>query len=74
MFASNKRIDKYRDEARQAMQDGQVVYTTYLPAGATRTGVQEWAGIIEAIEAEGWQLTHWTVDQSYPYPVFRKPQ
>lgn len=66
MFGQDKRIEKFRDEARQAMHNGQAVHVTHIFGGPNA-----WGPIIDAVEREGWHLAEWTVDQSIAYPVFR---
>ena len=67
--------------AREALAAGRDIFTPALPSllgvGALVAPVATWAETVEAIEAEGWRLHHWTVCQSEQgrataYPLFRR--
>lgn len=67
MFSKDKRTDKAHDDAGQARDRGAEVYAPYFYGGH-----KHWGDLIEAVETAGWTLTHWSVDQSIAYPVFRR--
>lgn len=66
-------------DARKARQAGRQVFAAMLNTPFTQhtmSGeIADWAIMIEAIEAEGWQLTHWAIGMDtkgrpQAYPVF----
>ncbi len=69
------------EEAARALAEGRTVFAPMLNTPMTHHtmsgSVAGWAEMIEAIEAEGWELEHWSVaadDKGRPqaYPLFRR--
>lgn len=58
----NRKTDKVRQEALQARAHGQMVFAVKLNYPGLKLGfsgeVHDWSLMIEAIEAEGWQLAN----------------
>lgn len=65
-------------EARKAIEAGRCVFTPMLVMPATKptmsVGIDDWAVMIDAIEAEGWTLDRFTVsgDKPVAYCLFRR--
>lgn len=75
--------DAIGTEARKAAEAGRTVFTPRLNLPGTHHGmsgdIDTWGLMIQAVEAEGWSLQHWTVgvDQKgrgEAYPLFRRAQ
>ena len=75
------KADMLRTQAARAVEEGRTVFVPMLNTPATQpkisSSVSGWAEMIEAVEGEGWVLTHWaaTTDaQRRPqaYPLFRR--
>lgn len=70
-------------EAARAREEGRAVFAPMLNTPITQSSsmqtsgaVSGWAEMIEAVEAEGWTMVHWSVaaDQKgrpQAYPLFR---
>ncbi|MFC4531495.1 hypothetical protein [Sphaerisporangium dianthi] len=80
-FIKNAKIDALKQEAHRALEEGRWVFTPRLNTPAFHhdfTGsVSGWAEMIEAIEASGWMLVHWSVSTDQrgrpeAYPFFRR--
>lgn len=77
-------IDVVRKQAATAASEGRAIFTPELNApamngsgGGIMLAVDGWGEAVEAIEAEGWRLEHWTVDSDKgvrprAYPLFRR--
>ena len=68
-------------EAEQAFESGRVFFTPRLNLPMTHHAasgdIPDWAVIVEAIEASGWRLEHWSVGMDAKgrpeaYPLFRR--
>jgi hypothetical protein len=70
------KVRKMADAARRAIEEGRLIFTArlYGPEGFNnyRAPVGNWSEAIEAIEAEGWELTNWAVSEGNAYPLFRR--
>lgn len=80
-FMKNMKVDAITAEAVKAAEAGRGVFTPKLNTPATQAGltgdISDWAVMIEAIEAAGWDLTHWAVSSDAKgrpeaYPFFRR--
>lgn len=80
-FIKDAKVDTISTHAKRAAADGHTVFTPMLNtpwSGSTASGpVSGWAEQIEAVEAEGWTLAHWTIGQDakgrpQAYPLFRR--
>lgn len=80
-FIKNAKSDIVGAEARKAAEAGRGVFTPRLNMPGSASGlsgdIDTWGLMVEAIEAEGWTLVHWTVgvDQKgrgEAYPLFRR--
>lgn len=68
-------------DARRAREAGRQRFAAILNAPARNKdgfsgGIDDWAEMIQAIENEGWTLTHWTVGRDThgrpeAYPLFQ---
>lgn len=65
-------------EARKAIEAGRCVFTPMLVMPATKptmsVGIDDWAMMIDAVEAEGWLLDQFAVsgDRPVAFCVFRR--
>lgn len=75
------RSETLAEHARRAYQQGHTVFTPFIDTNwksiRWAAPVGGWAEQIEAIEAEGWHLEHWTVsrdgkDAPQAFPLFRR--
>ena len=75
------KADILRTQAARAVEEGRTVFAPMLNTPKTQprisSSIAGWAEMIEAVEGEGWELTHWstTTDvQGRPqaYPLFRR--
>ena len=80
-WIKNAKASMLTMEAARAVQEGRTVFAPMLNTPMTHHtmsgAVAGWAEMIEAIEAEGWVLTNWSVaadDKGRPqaYPLFRR--
>lgn len=83
-WVKNAKSNMLREEAQRAREEGRTVFVPMLntpmtfSSSATPSGaVSGWAEMIEAIEAEGWLLTQWSVaadtkGRPQAYPLFRR--
>lgn len=67
--------------ARKAREDGRGTFAAMLNSPMTQADlsseIEDWSVMIDAVQAEGWALAHWTVGQDrkgrpQAYPVFRR--
>jgi|tagenome__1003787_1003787.scaffolds.fasta_scaffold14879705_1 hypothetical protein len=79
-FIKNAKSDMLGTEAKRAWEEGRSVFAPMLNTPMTQSSlsgsVSGWAEMIEAVEREGWQLTHWSVStdskgRPQAYPLFR---
>lgn len=68
-------------DAKKARDAGRSVFTPLLNLPGSQagisSGIDDWAVMVEAIEAEGWTLAHWSVGldakgRAQAYPLFRR--
>ncbi|MFK0057981.1 hypothetical protein ACIQTN_01920 [Streptomyces werraensis] len=80
-FLKDAKASTLGAEAKKAAEKGRKVFTPFLNMPMTQTGmsgnVDDWAQMIEAVEAEGWTLAEWTVGldakgKPQAYPLFRR--
>lgn len=80
-FVKQTKSDVLAGEARRAVEEGRSVFAPMLNTPWTQHSmsgaISGWAEMIEAVEAAGWTLTHWTVAQDHKgrrqaYPLFRR--
>lgn len=79
-FIKDAKANMVATEAERARAEGRTVFAPRLNAGASNAGtsgsVSGWAEMIEAIEAAGWAMYHWSVaidekGRAEAYPLFR---
>ena len=79
----NAKSDKLATDAQKAYAAGQFFFSALLNYPHWTFGasgeIPDWSAMIEAIERQGWVLTHWSagVDAKgnpQAYPVFRRRQ
>ncbi|MFB6726832.1 hypothetical protein ACFCV3_42075 [Kribbella sp. NPDC056345] len=77
----NAKTDTLGGLARKAREAGQTTFAAMLNYPATQPDlsgeINDWSVMVEAVEAEGWQLVNWTVGQDkkgrpQAFPVFRR--
>ncbi|MEV0070945.1 hypothetical protein [Amycolatopsis sp. NPDC050768] len=82
-FIKQAKADALTKEAGRAIAEGRTVFTPRLNTPMmhhTMSGsIAGWAEMIEAVEAQGWQLVEWSVTQDKngrpeAYPLFRRRQ
>ena len=80
-FIKDMKADTLASEATQALDAGAYVFTPKLNTPGSQHGmtgnIADWAHMIQAVEAAGWVLAHWTVamdNKGRPeaYPLFRR--
>lgn len=68
-------------EAKKAADNGQAVFATLMNSPSSHHGmsgeINDWSLMIQAIEAEGWRLSEWSVGadtkgRPQAYPLFRR--
>jgi hypothetical protein len=72
--------DILRSDAKRAAEEGRTIFAPMLntPNEPPQPGaVTSWAEMIEAVENEGWELSHWRVSidpkaRPFAYPLFRR--
>lgn len=80
-WIKNTKAADIAKEATRALEEGRTVFTPMLNSPSTNSGmtgsVGGWAEMLEAIEAAGWRLEHWSIgqdkhDKPQAYPLFRR--
>jgi hypothetical protein len=83
-WIKDRNVDVLATEARDAALRGERVFVTVLHSGAVTDAGSgelqvrtEWARRIDAIEANGWRLEHWSISldgkgNPVGVPVFRR--
>lgn len=80
-FLNDAKSDMLSSEAKKAYEKGRRVFTPFLNMPATQgngsSSIEAWTEMIEAVEAEGWTLTDWSVGldakgKPQAYPLFRR--
>lgn len=80
-FIKNAKTNLVLDAARKARESGRQVFAAVLNSPGLRPdmsgGIDQWADMIDTVEAEGWRLEQWTVAQDpkgrpQAYPLFRR--
>lgn len=81
-FVKDAKADMVAKDARKALDAGRAVFAARLnmpssQAGGMSGAIDDWGVMIEAIEAEGWALTHWSTasdakGRAEAHPVFRR--
>lgn len=80
-FLNDAKNDMLGSEAKEAFEKGRKLFTPFLNMPATQrnasSNIDAWAQMIEAVEAEGWALTEWSVGldakgKPQAYPLFRR--
>ncbi len=80
-FIKDAKANLMGQEARKAIEAGDLVFTPFLNApasvGGVSTNIRDWALVVQSIEEAGWRLDHWTVaadnkGKAQAYPLFRR--
>ncbi len=80
-FIKDAKANLLAQEARKAVEAGDALFTPFLNAPASASGIsgniRDWALMIAAVEGEGWRLDQWTVaadnkGKAQAYPLFRR--
>jgi len=75
------KADILRTQAARAVEEGRTVFAPMLNTPKTQprisSSIAGWAEMMEAVEGEGWELTHWSVaadghGRPQAYPLFRR--
>lgn len=64
--------DTAHEAAVAAFVTGTELYAPTLGKPSGFAPASKWALELDAIEAAGWRLEHWQVDNGTAYPVFRR--
>lgn len=69
-----KRIDEPSvRRANHVWEDGGTVLVVKLSGALREDAADGWSRAIDAIEAIGWRLEQWTVNETSAWPLFRRP-
>lgn len=80
-FFKDAKSDALATEARKAADAGRTVFTPRLNLPSSHHNmsgdIDTWSLMVQAVETEGWALTHWTVGvdekgRGEAYPLFRR--
>lgn len=80
-FIKNAKADSIAKEASKAMESGRSVFTPLLNMPSSNAGlsgaIDDWAAMIDSIEAAGWRLDQWSVGldakgRPQAFPLFRR--
>ncbi len=80
-FLKDAKSETLAKDARRAAEDGRGVFTPLLAFPASKPGmtggVDDWAAMVDAVEAEGWRLVEWSVSHDKggkpeAFPLFRR--
>ncbi|GAA0627751.1 hypothetical protein HPO96_37250 [Kribbella sandramycini] len=81
-WVKDKKAEELGRQAAEAYADpAKQVFAALLNSPASHSGISseigDWSQMVTAIEAEGWQLTHWTASldtkgRPQAYPLFRR--
>lgn len=80
-FVKDVKADTLAKEATKALENGDYFFTPRLNMPGSNAGmsgnVHDWSVMIQAVEAAGWVLAHWSVaidnkGRTEAYPLFRR--